>query len=477
MEMAPASEPLDLAADMRHVATTAIPTPANAATPTTTSTPANTAAPAAYETTTTRERLDHVKDVRHVTIPAAAQLETNSIKPTLDSTAPIATPTTSPTIAPTLSPAQTTATDPSSNAAAELTAVITRTIVKQRSTKQPDNEENGGSTEGEEDERQQRREKEGKGVEKEDRASERQNERREASTGEQEVIKEIRDEVRDHAPPTTASTAVNPVLHGHARFDWAMDADSLIGPVPSARDFRPTAPVAANPNRTPNRCIPATSAPTNNAPTLVNPNPSDVACIPYPAGIMPFPVNPKPIAPNDPVPSVLNTPVSPMVYGPRDLSALRSGMSNPWGSLRRRHYGRDPHVPHQFTCRRQHRQRYPANTYVPAIPTLKPPTPAPICIFETVRHPHGIGPNKPVIRVPARMEMATSTHPALSDQAIVKSAPPLHPPASVQCRCGQLVPVSGNQVFRSFPLHHAFSSFISQFISLSFPFPRQLFSR
>ena len=76
----------------------------------------------------------------------------------------------------------------------------------------------------------------------------------------------------------------------------------------------------------------------------------------------------------------------------------------------------------------------------------------------------------------AQMEMATSTHPALSDQAIMKLAPPLHPPASVQCRCGQLVPISGNQVSRSFPLHHIFSSFISQFITLSFPFPRQLFS-
>jgi hypothetical protein len=163
------SAPADTAAATIYKTTTAtIPAPTNAATPTTTSTPANTAAPAAYGTTTTRERLDRVTDARHVT----AQLETDSIEPTLDSTARIATPATTPTLAPTLSPAQTTATDPSSNAAAEFTAVVTRMTVEQRSTKQPDNEENGESTEGEEDERQQRREKEGKGVEKEDRARE-----------------------------------------------------------------------------------------------------------------------------------------------------------------------------------------------------------------------------------------------------------------------------------------------------------------
>src|ERR1700683_768130 len=96
--------------------------------------------------------------------------------------------------------------------------------------------------------------------------------------------------------------------------------------------------------------------------------------------------------------------------------------------------------------------------------------------FEMVWHPHGIGPNKPVIRVPVPMEVATFTHPTPSDWAIAKSVPPSHPTALVQCHCGQLVPISGNQVSRSFPLHHTFSSFISQFISLSFPFPRQLFS-
>ena len=114
--------------------------------------------------------------------------------------------------------------------------------------------------------------------------------------------------------------------------------------------------------------------------------------------------------------------------------------------------------------------------------TPKLPAPTPIHIFETVRHPLGIGPTKPVFRVPARMATDTPAHGAPSHQAIVKSAPPLQPlqpAATIQCHCGQLVPISGIQQLRSIPLHHTLSSFISHFFSFSFPipFPGQLFSR
>jgi hypothetical protein len=120
----------------------------------------------------------------------------------------------------------------------------------------------------------------------------------------------------------------------------------------------------------------------------------------------------------------------------------------------------------------------PARTYLHTSPMPKPPTP--IHVFKTVRHPRGIGPTKPCIRVPARMPMDTSTHATLPQRAVVKSAPPsqpLHPAATVQCRCGQLVSISGIQQFRSIPLHQTFSSFISHFFSFSFPFPGQFFSR
>jgi hypothetical protein len=164
-------------------------------------------------------------------------------------------------------------------------------------------------------------------------------------------------------------------------------------------------------------------------------------------------------------------------YPPCDLSTLRLDAPNPWRSLHHHHSGHYAHAPRQFTRQRQYSPVHPANTYLHTITTPKPPTPAPVHIFETVRHPHGIGPTKPVIRVPAQIEMATSTYFAPSDRVIVKSAPPSHPAVPIQCHCGQLVPFSGNQTFRSILSHHTLGSFISQVFSLPFSFPRQFFSR
>jgi hypothetical protein len=175
----------------------------------------------------------------------------------------------------------------------------------------------------------------------------------------------------------------------------------------------------------------------------------------------------------EPVSVVLTT------HRPRDFSGLCSSTPNPWGSLRHRHYGHYSRAPRQFTHRtKQHPPIYPAHTYLHTSPMSKPATP--VHVFETVRHPHGIGPTKPCIRVPACMPMDTSTHATLPQRAVVKSAPPsqpLHPAATVQCCCGQLVPISGIQQFRSIPLHHTLSSFISHFFSFPFPFPGQFFSR
>ena len=169
------------------------------------------------------------------------------------------------------------------------------------------------------------------------------------------------------------------------------------------------------------------------------------------------------------------------IHPPRDLSALRSSTPNPWGSLRRRHYGCDPHAPRQFPHCRQHRQKYPVNTYVHTTPIPKPPAPTPTCIFETVRHPRGIGPNKPVIQVPTRMTGDTPAHHAQRmDRAIVKPAtplPPSHSIAAIRCQCGQFVPVSNTLQLSPSPLHHTLSTFISHFISRPLSLPAQFFSR
>ena len=103
-----------------------------------------------------------------------------------------------------------------------------------------------------------------------------------------------------------------------------------------------------------------------------------------------------------------------------------------------------------------------------------PPTQtlAPICIFETVCHPYGIGPAKPVIRVP-QAEMPTSVHPTQSDWVTVRLEPPSHPAGPIQHHHGQLVPVSG---ICSIPLLQSLSTLISQFTTLPPPLPGQFLS-
>jgi hypothetical protein len=89
-----------------------------------------------------------------------------------------------------------------------------------------------------------------------------------------------------------------------------------------------------------------------------------------------------------------------MTHRPQDFSGLHSSTLNPWGSLHHHHYSHYPHAPHQFTCQRQYPPIYPVNTYLHTAPTPKPPTSTSVHIFEMVTHPCGIGPLKPVIRVP-----------------------------------------------------------------------------
>jgi hypothetical protein len=178
-----------------------------------------------------------------------------------------------------------------------------------------------------------------------------------------------------------------------------------------------------------------------------------------------------------------------------DLSALRSDTPNPWASLRRRHRPRKLSQPLR---QNHHPFIYPSNTFTH--PPLKP-KPSPSCVFETITHPLGIGPTKPVIRVPARIamnipvslaprkaiirvpaRMATDTPANLAlpmHHTIAKSAPPslpLHSTVAVQCQCGQLVRISDALQIRNIPLHHTLRTFISNFIS-QFSFPSLFFSR
>ena len=69
-------------------------------------------------------------------------------------------------------------------------------------------------------------------------------ERKTLKLGENEVHEqgEVEDDTPHPALSTTAGPAINPVPHEHARFDWATNVDTSIGPVPSPRDFRPDTP-------------------------------------------------------------------------------------------------------------------------------------------------------------------------------------------------------------------------------------------
>jgi hypothetical protein len=225
------------------------------------------------------------------------------------------------------------------------------------------------------------------------------------------------------------------ILRRIVAFDWAEDVD----PSPSTENkpIIPTRPTSADPVDTS----------------------TDTNTITAPSAVPTMQMNPQ----------------------PRDLSCLHSSTPNPWGSLRHRHCSCYSHAPHRFTHQRQHLPTYPVNTYLPTTPIPKPPTPTSIHIFETVQHPHGIGPLKPVIRVPAQMTRDMPAHLAQHmDRAIMKAATPSplsHSTATIQCQCGQFIPISNTLQLCFFPLHHTFGTFISHFISRPLSFPAQLFSR
>ena len=120
--------------------------------------------------------------------------------------------------------------------------------------------------------------------------------------------------------------------------------------------------------------------------------------------------------------------VAPLAHMARNLSALHLGAQNPWASLHRCHcYSQKPQQPMH---RKHHSFTYP--TKIPVHMPVKPNPPPSTCVFETITHPYGIGPTKPVIRVPAQTAMDAPANLMLHTyQAIVKSSPPLHSSATI----------------------------------------------
>lgn len=383
------------------------------------------------ETAATPERLDQALDVRHVTpVPARSEVEQTTT---------------------------TTATDPDATTTDGVITVATAATVKpqheseetekeERKGRKPNKEKKETRTMEEESERNAKREGseivEMRGVEGVEGVEEEQAVRRVSAKegGNEEKketvskgIEESQDEVRGNPPPPTAHPAsVATVREPRRRFDWATETDRSIGPVPNASDFRPTkhpSPLAS-PEPTP-RLLDNPVAPSQ--PVCMPPKPT---ATPSNGDVAPSVRTPAMRAPTEPHARTLS-----IVYGPRDLSALRSGTSNPWDSIKRRHHHSYP--PRDLTTLRSdsvnpwgslHHQRhrsYPLPIYF-AQPSSKEgnlhsPAP-PVHIIQTIRHPHGISPTKPKItkNIPAFpiLSVETQEHTRVS-----------------HCACGAILPI------------------------------------
>jgi hypothetical protein len=145
----------------------------------------------------------------------------------------------------------------------------------------------------------------------------------------------------------------------------------------------------------------------------------------------------------------------------RDFSELSSGAQNPWGSIQRRNRRYRPRdSPH--TPRRTY--QYPADNYKYKLSPSQPT--APRGVIETIQHPHGIGPAKPVIRIPVAVPVVTAGHPKTPVHSnTTKSA---HFAVNFECHCRRLIQVSS---VSHLPIisHPTLTTLVSDFISHSFP--------
>ena len=152
-------------------------------------------------------------------------------------------------------------------------------------------------------------------------------------------------------------------------------------------------------------------------------------------------------------------PTPPAAYGPRDLSALCSGTRNPWGTLSRRHHRhhhrQSPRDPSDISSatrtpwNEDHRHHHHIH---PSPPPPRFAYSTPIHVVETVRHPQGISPTKPVIRTtsPVRHDASRAPVRLVSDihlpQTVIPTSghpprpppPAIHPAFAAQCHCGAI---------------------------------------
>jgi hypothetical protein len=238
----------------------------------------------------------------------------------------------------------------------------------------------------------------------------------------QEVTKEVR-----------TQTVGNGVPRQQTPFDWATDVDTSVGLSPAAL----TQPAAIVPIAVDHRLVSTEPTPVmSNKPipeahvnALVDPAPVTTVNMTSDLSVDITPIT-RIDSGIDPATTVPVTPSLPTVRGPRDLSALRSGTSNPWGSIQ--HRRRQSHPTRDISSLRssasnpwgsihnRRRRFHPPRMDQPSSsfnqqsrspshlhpPHAKLPSdsllhlrsaPAPVCIIQTIQHPRGISSIKPKI--------------------------------------------------------------------------------
>jgi hypothetical protein len=139
--------------------------------------------------------------------------------------------------------------------------------------------------------------------------------------------------------------------------------------------------------------------------------------------------------------TVTPTPIALVARAPRDFSVLRSRNRNPWGSLSRRHRRSQPCTQRSFySC--IYNTDYPHKPTAPS-PLTPPLPPAPVQLVETIRHPHGIAPMKPVIKTTASPTSIPPVHPSMSTSSC-KPISTVHPDSPSRSSCAFLLDWSGD---------------------------------
>ena len=155
-----------------------------------------------------------------------------------------------------------------------------------------------------------------------------------------------------------------------------------------------------------------------------------------------------------------------------NITSLLSGTQNPWGSIHRRNCHFQPHNSRQPKCCTYTPVIYPTN-YTNTHPSSQPVAPQ-TQILETVQHPYGIGPSKPVIRIPVTAPITKSEHPKCCAHSGITGPSHIY----FDCHCGQ--PIQVSQIFEVSCLPTILPSILStlalDFMSYSYSFPSHILS-